>query len=307
MKDLLTLRSSALEMQMAPSQGAACHRLRYLCADKCWVDVFRASPAGQQDPFGCGSFAMVPYSNRLFDDRLLAAGRGMSASVTQAQISCNRSNVPFPIHGVGWTRAWDEMHRSPTSLKLAYTHQADAHWPYAHRAVQTVTLEASRVVFDLELHNLSVSPMPAGAGFHPFFAIEAGAILRFDASAVWAQDMQARPQQRLSVEGLEIHDFRHGRQANSIEVNHCYAGVGSTVALDRPGAGVGVKIHSCDALRHLVVYRPKDAEWVCIEPVSHATGAFSMTELHQPRHGVRELQPGELLQVRMEISMHSLG
>ena len=54
-------------------------------------------------------------------------------------------------------------------------------------------------------------------------------------------------------------------------------------------------------LRHLVVYRTHAQPWLCLEPVSHATGAFSLPHLHQPRHGPIELAPGRVLRGWMEL------
>jgi galactose mutarotase-like enzyme len=56
-------------------------------------------------------------------------------------------------------------------------------------------------------------------------------------------------------------------------------------------------------LDHLQVYRPPGVPWLCVEPVSQATGAWSLPQVHQASAGLRWLPPGGEFQGWMALSV----
>lgn len=300
----LMLRNESLELVVSPAQGCCCRALRFTKPDDgAQIDIFRPMPAAQHDAFMSGCFPLVPYSNRLFGARLLTGADCAPAEFIDVPL--NRPGVAQPVHGLGWRRAWQVLAQDAGRIVLAYTHAANADWPFDHRCEQTFSLLGQTLRLEMELHNLSDRPMPAGLGFHPFFEAEtgSGASVRFNASAVWTQDGAGLPDRRVTPTQANGFGFAAGRLVDEVALNHCYQGSTGRIVLSRPAQGLDITVEASGALDHLVIYRPPGASWICLEPVSHATGAFSLPALHAPAHGLRLLAPGSRLQAAMTVTL----
>lgn len=273
MDGALTLRHGPLALTVRPGQGGACSGLTWSPPGRGPLDLWRPLPSAGE-VFEAACFPLVPYSNRLFDGRLLTrAGERL--------LPRNHARVEHPVHGLGWRHAWRVLDRGRSHASLAYRHEADAHWPFTHSATQTITLCDRSLRMALTLKNEGATPMPAGLGFHPRFAIDAGDRVRWDA---------------------------HGdRPTEHIELNDCFSGWRGAARLDRRRAGLRLRLRTGALLRHLMVYRLPGQPWLCLEPVSHATGAFSRPSMHDAAHGALELAPGRSLGGWMELRIESLA
>src|SRR5258708_5972246 len=58
--------------------------------------------------------------------------------------------------------------------------------------------------------------------------------------------------------------------------------------------------------RPLVIYTPKDRDFFCVEPVSHASGGFALAAAGVADTGTRLLEPGETLAASMRFEPSSL-
>ena len=268
---MLTLAHGPLALGVDPEQGAACHGLTWTPPAAPAVELWRPWPEGSE-VFEAASFALVPYSNRLFEGCLLS-------SAGPRHLPRNHARVECAVHGLGWRRAWQVLGQSPTQLRLAYQHTADVHWPFDHRAEQALSLGPSGLRVDLRLHNTGAEPMPAGMGLHPRFAIDEDDRLHGPGGA---------PQ-----------------RAGDIVCNAGQAW-GGWLSLERPACGLRLEMRADPLLAHLMVYRLPGQPWLCLEPVSHATGAFSRPELHDAAHGARELAPGQSMQAWVELQVFPL-
>ena len=299
MRNPIVLRQGMLELALEPELGACCSALRYHGGAGGPVDVLVPLAPGNTDPFQSGCFVLVPYSNRLFGQRLLMPGSEALA------IPLNRDKVSTPVHGVGWTKRWNVVSCSRESAVLAYHHAPDAYWPFAHECGLTVTLADSGAHFELTLRNLGGAAMPAGLGFHPYFALEPDALASFQAKSVWQQDADGVPNGMEAVAGNPRFDFSHPRPAQAVELNHCFAHWDGYAQVLRPHHALTVQLTAGPGLGHLVVYRPAAQPWLCMEPVSHATGAFSLKAMHSPENGVRYLASGASMVASMDIEVET--
>ena len=292
MNPAIQLRLGTLELTLEPALGGCCSALRYHRRANAPVDLLRPLASGITDPFESGCFVLVPYSNRLFGQRLLMRN---SEALT---LPLNRNPGRHPVHGVGWTKRWNVESSANAHATLAYHHAPDAHWPFEHACTLTVTLTTECARFELALRNLSNDSMPAGLGFHPYFALDPDALVRFAADSVWQQDAEGVPCSLDPVQANPRFDFARLRPAAAVELNHCFANWTGAAELRRPLHGLTVQVTADPGLSHLVVYRPPAQRWICIEPVSHATGALSLERVN---HGVRWLAPGATAQASMAI------
>lgn len=291
----VSLRRGALELQVLPAQGACCAALIHHAPGRAALHLLRPLPDGSQDLFESAAYVLVPYSNRLFGQRLLAGAGNVR------QIARNRPGLADPVHGVGWMKAWSVTGHSPDRLTLASRHEADAHWPYTHACELQLAVDDSQACFRLTLRNLSETPMPVGLGFHPFLAIDDDSEVFFRTAGRWEQDAQGLPT-RLAP---SPYSPTQGLRAAALELNHCHSGWSGTLRLTRPRHGISVEMRASKELDHLQVYRRPGVPWLCAEPVSHATGAWSLPQVHHASAGLRWLPPGAEFQGWMAISVRS--
>ena len=300
MAEPLTLRNGPMALDVLPALGACWQALRYAPPDRPAVDILRPMAEAYADPFASGGFALVPWSNRLFGGQLMAGRQALS-------VPANRTGIAHPVHGVGWQTCWQVERADAAQVLLAYQHRASDAWPFDHQCAQTIALSGQGARWALTLTNTSAGPMPAGAGFHPWLAADAGDTVAFDAATVWQQNAEAWPDRAQALAKAPSFSFRPPRPVGGVQVNHCYGGWPGSATLERPTQGVRLRLAASPNLAHLVVYRTADAPWICIEPVSHATGAWSLPALHAAAQGVRWLAPGEQLSVWMEIHVEALA
>jgi aldose 1-epimerase len=296
MRSDIILCHGPLELGISPALGGCCTYLRRRStASGAWVDVLRPMPVDCRDPFEAACFAMLPYSNRLFDGRLRRPGE------SDLILPPNCDRIALPVHGTGWMSVWDIDSQDANHVSLHYRHFANEHWPFDMDCTQRVVLAADAVHFEASIRNVGADPMPSGLGFHPRFALHPETLVTLGAQTVWAQDARGYPTHLEPVNGFPRYDYRLPRPADAVDLNHCFADWSGEATLDTPRDKVSVRVSASALLRHLVVYRLPGKSWLCIEPVSHATGALSLDTLASSVHGVHRLEPGQSLAASMEI------
>ncbi len=294
----VTLRHGCFEVQVDSRLGGSCTRLRYCPGTGAQsYDVLSALPAGSCDPFEAACFALLPYSNRLFGGQLLVPG---SEPMTLAP-NCNRIDVP--VHGVGWMYGWTIASISDHQVDLTLHHEPNHYWPFEMMCTQRITVTDDGVRFEASVCNITDVAMPAGLGFHPRVNLVPNAKVALNAQAVWQQDEGGYPTINMPVNDVERFDYRTARSAQSVAMNHCFALWSGLAQLDLPDIPLTVHLSASPNLCYLMVYRKSEMPWLCIEPVSHATGAFSLATLNTPAHGTQWLAPGETLAGWMDLQI----
>ena len=294
MAELLQLHSGPLALDVWPGQGACWQALSYQAAGRPKVDILRHMPEAATDPFESGGFALVPWSNRLFGGRLVTESETLA-------LPANRDGIVEPVHGLGWQSPWHTAQVGAADAVLTCQHVASNSWPFDYQCMQTFTLSGQSACFELAVENTSAQRMPVGAGFHPWLAADTCDTVIFDAASVWQQDASGWPLQELCLADAASFDFCTPRALGNVQLNHCYGGWRGFATLERAAHGIRVRLTASPKLTHLVVYRTTGAPWICIEPVTHATGAWSLSAVHTAAQGVPWLEPGARLSVWMHI------
>jgi len=286
------LATPDLRARLAPAVGASVLSLALRLGER-WVDVWRPSPEPLRSSSDTASFLLAPYSNRLRDGRFAFRGRGYDL----------RHPKPHALHGDVRDRVWTVTHRSDTEARLALDAGAlpDLLFPFPFRAETWLRLEGAALEHGLAVVNSGREPMPAGLGFHPYW-------MRSLADPAEDVEVEARctgvypgeppcpmlptgPPRPLPPE----QDFSRRRRLD-VELDHCFAGWDGAARLHWPGSGVTVAIEASPALRHLVVYSPRDTPFFAFEPVSNANDGFNLAEQGMTGTGVVVLEPGERLE-----------
>lgn len=298
--DPVLLAAGAARAELAPEVGGAIAGFTFDGRE-----VLRATPPEARaagDVRGHACYPLVPFSNRIADARLVAAGRAVA-------LARNFGDHPHAIHGVGWQRPWRVVAHDASSTLLALEHtlagDGAGAWPWTFRATQSFALTAddggATLTAKLALANTGTAPFPFGLGFHPFFPRTATTTLAFQADAYWENGATQLPLRRVAVPESWRDGLLQARRAAGFD--NVFAGWNGVATLADPAWPFDIRIAADRAARFLVVYAPPDRGFVAIEPVTHMTDAFNRAERGEPGTGTRILAAGAAFSCTMRISV----
>jgi aldose 1-epimerase len=248
------------------------------------VDLLRRAPAGAIDPLAMASFPLVPYANRIAHGRHGAAGH---------QLARNFGDHPHSLHGFGWQAAWTASETGESAVTLVHDHDGNAGWPWPYRAQQRIALSASQLSMSLSIENRGDTAMPAGLGFHPYVAADAGTALRFGAKRMWLATPDMLPDREAAADALG--DWANGLPvAGDALIDNVYAGWTGPAVVTR-GDGWRLAIGATGA-PFLHLYRPPGQAFFCLEPVNHLPDAIN-------RAGMPMVAPGASASLSMTIAI----
>ena len=164
-------------------------------------------------------------------------------------------------------------------------------WPWRYRAGCTVALQDRGLVLTLRLHNLSDSVMPYGLGWHPYFALTEAMRLDAKVAGRWVLDE--------ALVGRGYHPFPDRRSPLSgvtpaaLELDAAYGGWSGRATLHWPEWRARL-IMTTTGADTLVVFSPRDADFVCLEPLSNAPNGFNLADVGDSPARYRCLGPGEV-------------
>lgn len=278
---IASLTAHGWRLELLPEAGGSVAALKR--GDR---DILRPAPAGARDPLTTACFPLVPYANRIANGRFDFNGREIVLDVLDRF-------APHALHGQGWLMPWQVEAQETDAITLLCRHAAGA-WPWDWTARQRFTLGEDGLNAELELTNESAGIMPAGLGFHPYFAAGPESVLEFEAKAVWLTGRDPVPVGRAAPEVLA--DWSAGaRIADRPPVDHCYEGWPGQARMVAPG-GNGVTVEASENVRFLHVFTPAGADHACLEPVTHRPDA-----VHGAAGEMPVLGPGETVSLRMTI------
>lgn len=273
-----------------PARGAAILTCQYE-----GKDVLRAAPTDwnvRPEIFKTGSFPLAPYSNRIANGRFEFDGQIIS-------ISRNHSGQEHPIHGCVWHQKWDVLSISENAVSMALDHRAeDGVWPWSARFEHRLELHESRLHMYLSIQNMDDRYMPAGLGFHPYFADFDRLSVQTDVTDVQPSGPDDLPLSA-SFDPAKL-NLSAPRAVSDIITDNCYKGGHTNPRLywtDRPWHA---EIESSQTLPYCVIYsNPKDKDF-CLEPVSHINNALGLYAANVDT-GLGRLRRGEILESYMDI------
>lgn len=273
----LSLAAGDFLLQLDPAHGGVVTRFDWRA-----MPLFR--PAGGNSPLDSGCFVLVPFSNRIAHGRFVAHGRTI-----RVPANCPAVSHDHPLHGFGWLNPWQVVDRHATGAVLRQDHPAGS-WPWAYAAQQRFDLDDSGLLHTLELANLADKAMPAGLGFHPYFVRTAQTRYCGLHRREWQVGADSLPTGVIARDAPA--DWWHGAPVGTRAVDTVYDGRDGALAITWPERGLTLTVQPSDNLRCTVVYTPADADFFCVEPVSHATNAINRAD---PHNGMVWLAPGQTL------------
>jgi aldose 1-epimerase len=302
---VVTLRDGPFALDIAPEIGGAIVGLHVAWPTPSSPDgiepLRRTSDAAlaARDVRQAGSFAMLPYSNRMRECTLHFQGK-------RYRLAPNFGAHPHSIHGVGWQRAWTVESATATSATLRLEHggagNEAAEWPFAFVARQHFAMAADGFTIGLEIDNTGSGDMPAGFGLHPYFLRGAGTRLVASTQGVWRNDEAMMP---VSLDPVPpAWNASDGKLVAALSVDNCFAGWDGTARIEWPEWNAALDMTADPVFGHLVVYVPAGKPFFCVEPASNRNDGINMLAKGRDDTGVVVLAPGARLagEVRFKFS-----
>jgi aldose 1-epimerase len=278
--DIIELSRGGLSLALAPDCGGSIRHFRLHQAGKT-IELMRPAPVGG-GVLDMACFPLVPFSNRIEQGTFRYEGREITLAPSPPLPDS------YPLHGQGWQNPWRVAALHESDATLVYAHPADDKdgWPWHYEATQAFSLSDSGLTVTLSVINRDDKKMPFGLGLHPYFPADETTRVHAGLEGVWLTDAHCIPVQHAPLP--PEWDFNRGLCPLDLEVDNCFSGWNGRAVIHRPGVEL-IMSHS-GPLRSLVIYRPADGNFFCLEPVSNVTNAFNMPA--DSESGVIELEPG---------------
>lgn len=282
---MIRLEHDDWALALRPDLGAAITSLTWRGRN-----ILRPAPVEATDPLETASFPLLPYANRIDRGAFTFAGRDVVVRRTAGF-------EPHALHGIGWLRPWAVLETGHDFVELALATEASPDWPWAWTASHGLRLDGDGLEMTLSITNENRDSMPAGLGLHPYFAITPESVLTAPSPHVWLNDATDIPN-RLAP-ATDLFDWSQGKDVASAPfVDNAYAGWSGEARLEHPSHVIDM-IASPNA-RWLQIYAPRDAAFVCVEPVTHRPDAHNAPA--DEVSGLIGLASGESLSMSMRIN-----
>ncbi len=275
---LLLLRSGNAEVGVAPMHG--CVLTHWKVQD---LHLLRPCRTDGSDPLEAACFVMAPFSNVIEGCQFKYGEKSFS-------LSRNHPSEPLPIHGDAWLGQWTVDRISDRSIESHYAHDGRKGYPFRYRVRQTIELADRELLISLKLFNTDLRPMPAGLGIHPYFRKPPGTLLCMLHGGRWMGSAVVADLRFLSEEEIPKET-----------IDDCFVGWAQFAVLRWPQAGVQLSIQSSASASALVVFSPANADFVCVEPVSHVNDGINAHASGIGGTGVQMLEPKGSLELETTI------
>ncbi|HYD37866.1 MAG TPA: hypothetical protein VEA60_09650, partial [Allosphingosinicella sp.] len=117
--------------------------------------------------------------------------------------------------------------------------------------------------------------------------------------SVWTIDEKVLPVEKVAAVGrFDLRD----RPVCSQGLDHGFGGWGGRAVISDPGLPFRIEMSSPDA-RFFQLYSPASGGLFVAEPVTHANAALNAPEEQWPELGLRVLEPGESMSLRMRVDI----
>lgn len=253
------------------------------------IPLMRNGTAHGGDPLKAACFPLLPFCNRVLDNRFSFAGR-------EYEFQPNQPWDRHYLHGDGWLSRWSVSARTDTSVGFAMTRSADPVSPYAYAATIDYTVTDRKLVVALAVTNQGGSALPFGLGLHPYFPLTPATTLQAPARGYYPEEAEFMPGVREAVP--PDLDFRQPTMPPRRWINNWFAGWNGTAEIVWPERQLALAIEADLAFEDYFVFmsdrrfEPDFAgDYFCFEPMTHAANAHRSADLA----GLVVLAPGETL------------
>ncbi|HYW22235.1 MAG TPA: aldose epimerase [Nodularia sp. (in: cyanobacteria)] len=187
----------------------------------------------------------------------------------------NGQRYTLKQHGFGRELPWEVTEqktedKASLTLVLNSNEQTKAVYPFDFQLIFTYELQGNTLAIRQEYKNLSSTPMPFSAGFHPYFLTGGDKNqLEFQISSVQYQDQKTK----------EIHSFDGNFDFNHDEIDVAFKNLTSQSAtVIDPSRSLKLTLDYDPIYSHLVFWTVKGQDFYCLEPWTAPRNALNTGE-----------------------------
>jgi aldose 1-epimerase len=260
------------------------------------VEEFKAKPSMSGIPF------LAPFANRLDETAFYANGKKYGFDMTLGNV-----RGPIPIHGfVTTTDQWQVVETKADGKSAWVTSRLDfarqpmwmKQWPFAHTIDITYRLQDGALEVQTVITNQSAEAMPVSIGFHPYYKLSDSPrdewTLSVGAKTHWLLAQNKVP----TGETEPIEKMFPNPQAASLRAADLDDVFGDLVRdpQGRATTSIAGKTQRLDFVlgpnyRSVVIWAPKDRDFICVEPMAGVTDAINLAHRGQYKE-LQTIAPG---------------
>lgn len=297
------MRSGQASARLLPAAGGRVSALRLCRSDGRPMDVLYPYPEDFFDPIRWakgGIYPLIPYSNRIAHAQLLVDGQAVA-------LKAHPDSLPHSLHGNAHAQAWQIEQANDALATMTLDSPPSAAWPWHYTARMTLQLSASALHIAMEVRNADARVMPAGIGLHPYFRHEPAALIGYRATTVWPATSEFLPGTQRPLRDDELYAPAQALPPGGL-TNYVggWDGVATVNLPCEAAGGARLRIQADATFGHLVVHRPDNLAYLCLEPVSHVADGFNLAAKGVANTGARLLAPGETLTGNLTLSLDTV-
>jgi aldose 1-epimerase len=265
------------------------------------LDEFKRRPSLSGIPF------MAPWANRLDEQAFYANGKKYAFDMEFGNV-----RGAHPIHGfLSFVSEWQVVEAKADDASAWVTSRLEvfrqpawmAQFPFAHTIEMTHRLQNGALEIATRIQNVSAEAMPVAIGFHPYFQ------LTDSPRDAWTLSVGARTEWVLSPDKIPTGETRPIEQRfpnpaaaplKDHDLDHVFGDL--VRASGRAVVSVKGKSQTLDVVlgeryRAVVLYSPKDRDFICVEPMTGITDAMNLAQrgLYQE---LQSIPPGQIWEER---------
>jgi aldose 1-epimerase len=286
--DGIALKNGRLAVDL-DRRGAVISGFRWQKADGTSCPVMRDGTAHGGDPLKASCFPLLPFGNRVRDNRFTFGGQHFS-------LAANQPWDRHYLHGDGWLSRWDILAMTEDKATFGMRHAAGKASPYAYAAEIRYSLQANALSVTLTLRNEAQQPLPFGLGLHPYFPLTPLTTVQAPATGWFAEAAEFMPGAFGPVP--DALDFAAPRRPPRHWINNGFTGWNGQADIIWPEYGVALTITGSAAFRDYFIFMSDTRfepgflqDYFCFEPMTHRADAHHAADLG----GLVVLDPGSSL------------
>ena len=244
---------------------------------------------------------LLPWPNRLADGRYEFDGRTLQVPIDEVA----RNNAS---HGLTRWLNWTMEAHSTDRVRMGLLLHPRPGYPFTLRLSIDYSLDAHGLTVRTSAKNEGASPLPFGAGQHPYFSLGTRRVDDLSLRVPAANWLEMQPQRLvptgrvLGVDGSQV-DFRSSRTIGDAVLDVCFADLShdpdgrTSIALVNPATHDSLSVWLAEPYRYVQVFTgdtlaaERRRQGLAIEPMTCPPNAF------QSHVDLIVLQPGESVQL----------
>ncbi|NVP58674.1 aldose 1-epimerase [Mycoplana rhizolycopersici] len=253
------------------------------------LPLLRQAPSDDADALASGCYPLVPFGNRVRDNRFSFRGRDY-------HFQANTDWDSHYLHGEGWQADWAVEQQTARLLELSFQNAANRITPYNYAATQRFVLQDDGIELTLSVTNKGERALPFGLGWHPYFPMTPETTLLAPARKYWTEVDGWLPGEATEIPA-DV-DFSDRRGLPYRWVNNGFEDWCGEAQIVWPERQAQLSLTADPLFRHAFVFVSDtdfdpafQRDYFCFEPMSHLADGHNMRGLGD----LTVLEPGETL------------